>query len=289
MKFLTALIAFCVGIGQLGGRPIRVVGFDLLGQRFSDDLAAFAKSTEETISSDLAGSRIGLRQLQEGDADLGLLMLEPGKKPPQDDFVSVEVAYQTVVMVVPEKLPLSHLTFDQLAVIFGAKAQSTVSRWGDLAVSGPWAGRTIQAVMIDRTAGLARDYFCHEVLADGNLGPTVKQVSNSKAAYERLGLEDGGLAVLPLPPDERQGFKTVPIARHDGETAFDPSADNVAHGDYPFRLPLYIVFRRAQARELNLLLRYLLSEDATPVWKDANLLPAPIGMRNQQIFDLELL
>ena len=267
----------------------RIVGSDLLGQDFVNTLTAYSKRNDLGLKIELSGSESGLEKLRTGLADLGIIVLGPNEKKPDAPFMTIPAAYQTAVVVIPAAIPLTQLTFDQLNGIFADSADSSLKRWGDLGVTGDWANRNILPTITGPGGGLSYDLFRHTVLAAPSLKPTVPVQDSAAAALQRISGDEGGMAVLPLLPDGQTGLKALLIARGSGDVAFGPTPDNIYTGDYPIRLPVYFVFKKTSVKNLQLLLRYLLSEEAVPLWKNAQLVPLPIQARNQQIFDLEVL
>lgn len=289
MQILT-FVAWVLTLGSLQAGPVRVVGFDLLGPRFKEELAAFSRASDVATTVQMQGTRLGWQQLQQGAADLGLFVFAREEAPPGADFIRVPVAYITAVVVVPAGLPLSHLTLGDVASIYAERSPAEIKRWEDLSVRGTWAVRNIQPSVVGRQGGLTFDLFKREVLDASPLRPTVTLVKDAAEALERLSLaEGGGIAVVPLPPGENKGMRAVPLARSPGDAAYEPSPENLHSGDYPVRLALQLVFRRTDARELDLIVRFLLSEEMAWIWEQANLVPLPTEARNQQIFDLEML
>jgi len=289
MRFVT-LSALVVTLSLSALRAdVRVVGSDLLGREFSDALSAYSKRNDMGVTLDLAGSESGMDRLRAGTADLGIILLGPGEKKPEAPFVVIPAAYQTAVVVVPTALPLTQITFDQLNGIYADGADSSIKRWGDLGVVGDWAGRSILPSITGPGGGLSYDLFRYTVLRAPALKPTVSVQDGVDATLQRIIGAEGGIAIMPLLPDGEPGLKALAVARGATDVAFGPTAENLQSGDYPIRLPVYFVFRKSSAKQLQLLLRYLLSEDAVPLWKSARLVPPPIQVRNQQIFDLEVL
>jgi phosphate transport system substrate-binding protein len=268
---------------------VRIVGSDLLGKEFEASITDYSKRNELGLSLNLDGSRSGLERLQAGTADLGLVMLSPGEKPPEAPFVALPVAYQTAVVVVPSSVPLTQVTFVQLNKIFGDIAQSGLRRWGDLGVTGEWTHRNLLPNILGPSGGLSYDLFRYTVLSSPALRPTVGVQTSLAESITRIRGDEGGMAVLPLLPENQPRLKTLLVARGPQDVAFGPTPDNVHSGDYPIRLPVYLVFRKDAVKSLQPILRYLLSEDAVKLWENAQLVPLPIQVRNQQIFDLEVL
>lgn len=282
--FLVLLCTVMTGLAE-----VRVVGSDLLGKEFTEGLKAYSKRNDWGVTLKLEGSRTALEQLQSGLGDLGLIMLSPGEKIPTAPYVALPVAYQTAVVVVPAALPLTQITFAQLNVIYGDEAQSGLRRWGDLGVTGEWAQRNILPNILGPSGGLSHDLFRYTALTTPALRPTVGVQSSLAECIGRIRGEEGGMAVLPLLPAGQTRLKTLLVARGAQDVAFGPTPDNIHSGDYPIRLPVYLVFRKDATKRLQPVLRHLLSEEGTALWEKAQLVPLPVQVRNQQIFDLEVL
>ncbi len=282
--FLVSALCFSVSRAE-----VRVVGSDLLGPDFTSALAAHSKRNELGLTLKLEGSRAGMEKLESGQADVAVVYFSPNEKLPGAPYVAWPVAYQTAVVVVPTGLPLSQITFEQLNMIYGDIAQSGLKRWRDLGVAGEWAHRNILPNLLGASGGLTYDLFRYTVLAAPALRPTVGVQASMAESMTRILGEEGGLAVLPVLPANQPQLKALLVARGGAEVAFGPTADNLYTGDYPIRLPVYLVFRKEAAKRLQAGLHYLLSEEAVPLWESAQLVPLPLRIRNQQIFDLEVL
>lgn len=268
---------------------VRVVGSDLLGKDFAAALTAYSTRNELGLTLSFTGSRTGIGELQAGRADLALVVFSPGEKPPAAPFIVLPVAYHTAVVVVPATLPLTQITFAQLNTIYGSDAQSGLKRWSDLGVTGEWAPRNILPNISGPGVGLTYDLFRYTVLTSPELKPTVGVQASLAESLIRIRGDEGGIAILPALPAKQPRLKTLLVARGAQDVAFGPTSDNVHSGDYPIRLPVYLVFRKDAAKALQPVLRYLLSEDAVPLWEEGGMVPLPIQVRNQQIFDLEVL
>lgn len=288
MRFTSLLLVSSLSLGSVFAE-VRVVGSDLLGKDFSSTLAAYSKRNDLGIKATLEGSRAGLERLQAGAADVAIVVFSPGEKPPGEPLVALPVAYHTAAVVVPASLPLTQITFAQLNTIYGDDAQSGLKRWMDLGVTGEWAPRNILPNIPGPGGGITYDLFRYTVLRAPALKPTVGVQANLAASIARIRGEEGGVAILPGVPANQQRLKALLVARGPQDVAFGPTPENIHSGDYPIRLPVYLVFRKDAAKRLQTTLRYLLSEDAIPLWENAQLVPLPVQARNQQIFDLEVL
>ena len=288
MRPLSFLLVTALSL-SVSRAEVSIVGSDLLGKEFAPALEAYSQRNDLGLKLKLEGSRAGMEKLESGQADLALVFFSPSEKLPEAPYVAWPVAYQTAVVVVPAGLPLTQITFEQLNMIYGDSAQSGLKRWRDLGVAGEWAHRNIQPNLLGASGGLTYDLFRYTVLAAPTLRPTVGVQSSMAESMKRILGEEGGVAVLPLLPANQSRLKVLLVAKGGADVAFGPTADNLYSGDYPVRLPVYLVFRKDAAKRLQTTVRYLLSEDAVPLWESAHLVPLPLGIRNQRIFDLEVL
>lgn len=289
MMRLPLLFLAILCTGYIGRAEVRVVGSDLLGKDFTTAFADYSKRNDLGLKLNLSGSRTGIEQLKAGLADLALVVFSPDEKKPESPYVVMPVAYHTAIVVVPSVLPLTQISFAQLKSIYSDDAQSGLKRWNDLGVVGEWTHRSILPNVTGPSAALTYELFRHVVLGDAPYRPTVIVQPDATSSLSRIMGDEGGIAVMPLLPTNQPRLKALLVSGTASDVAFDPSPENIHSGDYPIRLPVYMVFRKEAAKQMQTMLRYLLSEDALPLWKKAGLVPLPIQARNQMIFDLEVL
>jgi phosphate transport system substrate-binding protein len=285
-SFFLFLVATFVS-GMAIAAPIKFTGSDLMLGQVDVEMQRFAKANDLEISFELKGSRLGLEALQAKQADLGLLVFGADAIKPGPEFTSLVVGYLTTVIAVPQTLPLSQVTYDQMAAIFGAREQNDARRWADVGVVGNQAQRSILPVAAGRRAGLALDIFRYTVLTKPDLKPEVALFDDAVAAAARITSEEGGMALLPAAPLAEGKLKVLLLAKGPRDVAYGPTAENLHSGDYPLRLPIYLVFRKGDAQRLGFAIRHLLSDETVPVLNAAGVTPLPTQARNQVLFDLE--
>lgn len=271
----------------LEAAPIRVAGSDLLADSLGEELTRFAKLNDLEVAPAMKGSRLGLEALKSDSADFALLMFGDTDEKPGAEFSSSVIGYMTAVIVVPSDIPLTQLTYAQLAGVFGASEVNNYKRWSELGLTGSWGVRGITMVATTRRAGLSIDLFRLAVMQTPEFKPTVQMFDEPEKALERIGGEEGGIALLPAPPADGSGMKVLLVAKTAGDVAYGPTAENLHTGDYPVRLPVHLVLRKGSARKLNFVLRHLLSDEAAPALLKSGVVPLPVQARNQLIFDLE--
>ena len=269
---------------------LTLAGFDLLGAKFSTGLTALAKRTGVSLTLNLTGSHSGLESLQNGKADVALLVFAPQEKPPGPPFVALPVAYHTVIAVVPADLPLEQLSFAQLLTIYSVYGgDQPPKNWDALGVpaSSPWSHLPIAPVLSGSGGGLAYDLFRHDVLTSHELRAIVVVETDGAAALKHLADGSSGLALVASLPPGRKDLKALSLSRGANSTAYGPTPENVHAGDYPVRLPLQVVIRAEAAKRALPLLRLLFSAEAVPLWQEAQLVPLSTSDREDQVAKFE--
>lgn len=271
---------------NVGATEIRVVGSDLLGDAWVRAVGEFARQNDVTVKLNLRGTRPGVDDLVAGRADLGLFLLPPGESPPADAFASRVFAYQVAVVVVPAVSPLQQATAAQLRGLFARSAGGTFSRWGELNLVGEWTSRPVALRALSPQGGLAWPIFQRVTLANGEPQGGVEFWPTPEVFAERLPAAVGAIGITNWFV-AGTGMRVLSLAASPTDPAYAPTPENVHRGDYPLRLPLYITFRREAAPELQLFLKFLLSDEAAAALARAHFMTLPTGARNQLVFELE--
>jgi phosphate transport system substrate-binding protein len=279
-------LAACALALATRGAEIRVVGSDLVASALPPALQKFARENDLTITATFAGTRPGLDRLRSGDADIGLFALPPGEQPVGDPFVSRTIGYQAVVIVVPEKLPITQLTVAQVRGIFAASGAENFSLWGELGLTGDWRTRTIAVQAVEPTAALTVA-LCRRALLNGADLKPLASYAPLPRVLERVRSSDNGIGLVPGLPADATGLRVVALAASVRDSALLPTPENLHDGSYPARLPLYVAFRREAAPRLLPLLRFLVGDECGDAMAQAFFSPLPLGARNQLVFELE--
>jgi len=272
---------------RAGAETIRVTGSNLLGERFAEAAAKFARSNDVVVRLELHGTRPAIEELRAGNADLGLFLLPTGEAPPGEPLTSRVIGYQVAVVLVPAASPLRQLTTAQLRGLFARSAGDAFSRWGELNVIGDWASRPIALRALAPADGLAFPIFQHVILAEGEARTTLEFSPTPEALAGRLQAAENSIGVTGIPAADAKGFKILALATSPTEPAYAPTPENVHAGSYPLRMSLYVAFRRQSAPELQQFLKFILSDDGAAALAPAHFVPLPLGARNQLVFELE--
>lgn len=268
---------------------IRVVGSDFLASTLAPALNDFARRNELKLTIRLDGSRDGWQALQSGDADIGLVSFPPGVETPSEPFHAVPLAYHVVVVLASPDLSVNQVSFAQLAGVFGQDTGPAQRRWSALSVTGDQAAMRIVPRVLAPPHSLVRQLFCHLVLHDAPLRSDATVDTSMAGLGEHMAMGTDGLALAPRMPSDGALLKTLAVSTQPGGVAYAPTAMNVDRGDYPLRWPLFLVFRRAEAKRLYPLLRYLLGDECAGCYRSLSLLPVPAERRSEAVFNLEQL
>jgi len=263
------------------------VGSDLLGPDFTRAVETFARRNDSAVRLDLRGTRPGIDELAAERADLGLFLLPLGEVPEGDALTSRVIGYQVAVVVVPAASSLTQATVAQVRGIFSETSGEAFTRWGELNLIGAWTSRPIALRALSPSAGLAFPLFQQVILTGAAARPALEFAATPGSFVQRLLATDNSIGVTGLLPAEVPGLKVLALAAGPADPAYGPTSEHVHGGNYPLRMPLYVSFRRSSSAELQLFLKFLLSDEVAAALAPAHYLPLPLGVRNQLVFELE--
>ena len=154
--------------------------------------------------------------------------------------------------------PLERITLPQLAAVFGRSP--TITRWGQLGLTGEWADRPIVLDMPPRITPNAMSMQMmalhggawSETVHEAPVAGTAKAIASNPAALGFGGFEDGG-----------PGLKALAVARDAHSPAIEGTGETAASGRYPLTRYMYIRLQRKPGEALPApvkeFLRYVLS------------------------------
>lgn len=263
MRFFVFLVMCAVPVVGYAS-ALRVAGSDLPGEAFEAALAMFAKRENVELTVEFAGSRSGLDDLKNGRADLALVAFAPDETPPDAAvYVMKPLAYRIAVVAVPEHIGMTQVSFNALDGFFGASGPAGFAIWKDAGVVGSVAPLGVSTHILEGDGGgLSVDLFARTALRVPKLKSSVLRYDRFEALRTQVAAPEGGLAVLPYVPPPGSGLRALLVAKAEGEPAFGPTRDNIHAGDYPLRLPVYLVYRAESVAKLGMLLEFLSSEEA---------------------------
>ncbi|WP_198519280.1 PstS family phosphate ABC transporter substrate-binding protein [Novosphingobium kunmingense] len=180
--------------------------------------------------------------------------------------------------------PLRAVTLAQLRGVFGANP--TITRWGQLGLTGDWAERPIVVRMPPRVAPNAVSFQMLLGMAGWNaaareapIQPTAQAVLGDPGAIAFGGLEEG----LP-------GLRALDVARDGAQPPVAMNADNAASGRYPLTRFMYIRLANGKPSAATLqFLRYVLSREGQERVRYSGYFPLTAGEAAQELAKLTAL
>lgn len=250
-----------------------LTGSDLLSKDVRDAILTRleAAGVDAVISFD--GSLQGLRNLESGLVDASILAL-PETSDLQTSLRRFPLCYQIVACAVHQTNPLYEISYNDLVSLYEEKGLT--DSWSSLVRDPSWANRKISLMAARRQNSIALELFNAKVLKGQRLKPAVRYVSGSDEALLASVVTDPAALVI-MPAVELSGpVKYLAVKQTAEDQAYTPSIDNVFFGDYPLRLPFYLVVSdEMNEAAIGTLLEALYSETVTGAFESLNFLPVP--------------
>lgn len=268
------------------GQTCRISGSDWLGPVLQPALSESSDLKGIHLEMDFKGSIPAQQQVRVGEVDLAIVA-----SPKEPDFGAsfqlIPLGFEVALVGVSTENPLNEIHYDQLRGIFGASKNENISRWTDLGLSGAWSTRSIQPFFPKKGSGAAL-LFVHDVLGNQEVRPTVTWVGDVSEFSKRLKVDAGSIVVSPY-METVEAIKWLALAKGGPEAvAFNPTEENIFYGDYPLRLPLYLVFAKKPDAETLKVVQVLLSEEVAGRLGEAGICPLPKKVRERTRLGLDI-
>lgn len=193
--------------------------------------------------------------------------------------VAFPVAIDALALFVHPENKLRCLSLPQLDAIFSANRLTaggkSIATWSDPGLEGEWRGKSIVAV--GRRAGSnTTEFFRNAALGGDSLRPGVRLLDSGRAVASTVAADKFAIGYSSI------GFlnervRAVPIATTGDEECVEPTAVNVARGQYPLTRSLYLYLAHVSDEHLNAIgaefVRYVLSRDGQMKLLEAGLVP----------------
>ena len=271
---------------------IHVRGSDLLQTAIGEPLTRYAQQAHLAMDVDMRGSIAALSGLKSGTVQLAIVDAPPGTLPAPKEYTAIPLCFAADYVIVNAENPLNALDMGQIAAVFGSTKRSATI-WGDLRAPADWAARPIFACTTSTDDGVALEMFKNEALGTSELLPTIrimptahdliKVVADTPAAIGVCAYDPGPpnkVLLLAKLPDSSSISAPVPNAAR-------PTAENLLSGDYPLRLPFYIVFRPEDKTRVLPLIRLLLGDEYAAHLTAEHFIPVPDTIRNRSLLELD--
>jgi phosphate transport system substrate-binding protein len=262
---------------------IRNAGSDTLVNAAQAWAEAYAQ-LKPMVSVEVAGggSATGIVALIDGAADLANCSrrVEPeeveaarrktGREP--KEWIA---GYDALAVYVHRDNPLSEISLDQLAQVYGREGH--ILRWDQLNATMP-GSRSQEIILIGRQSNSGTyQYFRRAILGthqDFRLG--TRDLSGSKEVVTLIGTALGAVGYSGMGYATGQ-VKMLRVSARPGGPAYAPTEANVAAGAYPITRPLYLYTLGLPTGVTKEYLEWILSPAGQQVLRNAGYVPAASG------------
>ncbi|ORE86215.1 phosphate binding protein [Oceanococcus atlanticus] len=201
------------------------------------------------IQVQAAGSSTAPPALTEGTANFGPMsrMMKSGEVEAFEKKFGyaptpIGVAIDALAVYVNKDNPIKSLSIPQVDAIFSSTrkcgALNDVQRWGDLGMSGDWSSRPLQLYGRNSVSG-TYGYFKKVGLCKGDFKNNVNEQPGSASVVQSIstGLNAIGYSGVGY---RTSGVRALPLAKKEGDKAYEPTPDNAVSGKYPLSRLLYV-------------------------------------------------
>ena len=202
----------------------------------------------------------------------------------------LKTSYDALAVYVNKDNPLEKLTLAQVDAAFSKtrrRGGRNAATWGDLGLTGDWAGRPISLYGRNSASG-TYGFFKEHTLKNGDYRDTVKEQPGSASVVQgvtedRFGMGYSGIGY------KTSGVKVVALAEADAFSS--GSYEDVKSGKYPLARFLYIYINKAPGKPLDPLVReyakLIFSKEGQEVVIKDGYLPLPAAIIAEELKKLE--
>ena len=157
----------------------------------------------------------------------------------------LRVAMDALAVYVHRDNPIESLTLPQLDGIFSKtrkRGYTDISTWGEADLENvAWKNQPIRIFGRNSASGTYL-YFKDNVLKKGDYKDTVKEQPGSATVVQSITEDPYAIGYSGM-GYRTSGVRTIPVAKDEGETAYDATPENVASEKYPISrfLNLYVI------------------------------------------------
>lgn len=282
-----ALAALCSGLSAIAAAAdVKLAGSDLLRPALEKTAADANLGAGRVLRLRLDGSRRAMEDLRAGRADLAIVAFAPDEPLPERELRLIPLAYQVVTFAVNDLNPLRQVSYAQLGGIWGERESMSLRRWGDLGLTGVWALKSISPNTVDAPDLLTGDIFLHTVLTNPMFSTTVLKLPSLGELLKKVRIEDACIGMFPGLLRDAAGVHVLLVSRDATDVPFGPTPENIHNGDYPVRLPFYIVFDPLRTAELARAVTALLGDDVAAALDRTGFVAVPETARSATIREL---
>ncbi|MGV8842216.1 MAG: PstS family phosphate ABC transporter substrate-binding protein [Pseudomonas sp.] len=277
------------------------VGSDTLANLMTMWAEEFKRSYPNVnIQIQAAGSSTAPPALTEGTSNMGpmsRMMKDQELQAFEEKYgykpTAVPVAIDALAVFVHKDNPIKSLSMAQVDAIFSSTrlcgGGKDITTWGDVDLSGDWAGKQIQLFGRNSVSG-TYGYYKEEALCKGDYKANVNEQPGSASVVQSVSSSLNAIGYSGI-GYKTSSVRTVPLSKKGGE-AFDATEENALAGKYPLARFLYVYVNKAPNKPLSPLdrefLKLVLSQQGQAVVEKDGYIAMPAKVVEKTLKQLDL-
>jgi phosphate transport system substrate-binding protein len=252
------------------------------------------------IQIQAAGSSTAPPALTEGTSNLGPMSrkmkdkeLEAFERRYGYKPTPIRVAIDALAVFVHKDNPVKGLTIPQVDAIFSSTRKcgypEDITRWGQLGMAGAWKNRTIQLYGRNSVSG-TYGYFKKKALCKGDYKNNVNEQPGSASVVQSVSASLNGIGYSGI-GYTTSGVRAVALAKKEGQSLVEATADNAISGKYPLSRFLYVYVNKHPNKPLPPLerefLKLVLSKSGQTVVVKDGYIPMPKSVIDKELAKLQ--
>ncbi|MCA1796410.1 MAG: PstS family phosphate ABC transporter substrate-binding protein, partial [Desulfuromonadaceae bacterium] len=164
-----------------------------------------------------------------------------------------------------------------------------INVWGQLGLKGEYATMPISMYGRNSASG-TYGYYKKHALYKGDYKDTVKEQPGSASVVQSVTEDKGAIGYSGI-GYMTSGVKAIALSKKDGDTAYEPTYENVLKGKYPLGRMLYVYVAKKPNEPLPKLveefIRFALSKEGQKIVVKDGYLPLPAKIAEKQLENLK--
>ncbi len=195
--------------------------------------------------------------------------------------MAIPVAIDALAVYVNKDNPIKGMSIPDVDAVFSSTrkcgADKSISKWGNLGLTGNWKNRDIQIYGRNSVSG-TYGYFKKKALCKGDYKNNVNEQPGSASVVQSVSSSVNGIGYSGI-GYKTSGVRAVPLTKKPGGKFIDATPDNAVSGKYPLSRFLYVYVNKHPNKELSPLdkefIKLILSKQGQEVVIKDGYIPLP--------------
>jgi len=195
--------------------------------------------------------------------------------------MAIPVAIDALAVYVNKDNPVKGMSIPDVDAVFSSTrkcgADKSISKWGNLGLTGNWKNRDIQIYGRNSVSG-TYGYFKKKALCKGDYKNNVNEQPGSASVVQSVSSSVNGIGYSGI-GYKTSGVRAVPLTKKPGGKFIDATPDNAVSGKYPLSRFLYVYVNKHPNKELSPLdkefIKLILSKQGQEVVIKDGYIPLP--------------